>query len=108
MSDYSEIKPETFPDQKKARVLDGLPEYLKNPANYEKIRKALIDVIATKHSHGDILEWGACKECQEKFKKQHLMKIKLGFNSSQQYMVWQKTHEKIKTMYPIVDWAMTK
>jgi len=80
----------------KVHVLAGLPEYLKDPANYQKIRKAIYETIATKHSHSDILEWGACVNCQIKLKEHGELIRRLGFTCPEQYRAWLKVHAKIE------------
>lgn len=91
-----EITKDTFPTEQKVSVLAGLPEYLKDPANYPKIQKALLETIASKHSHGDIIEWGGCIECQRKMHDHGEMVRKLGFTSPAQYYAWKKVHQQIE------------
>lgn len=68
----------------------GLPDYLKDPDNYDKVRKAILDAGATRHSHGDPMVWAACKTCQKAaWSRKETMK-KLGFQNAQQYLAWQK------------------
>lgn len=92
----SEIKPDTFPKQTANPILAGLPEHLKDPENYEKIRRALLETLASPHSHSDILAWYDCKNCKSKIRDHRLMMQKLGFQSPAQYMEWQKVHLKIQ------------
>lgn len=80
----------------KVHVLAGLPQYLKDPEVYPKIQKALLETIATTHSHSDLLEWGGCVPCQIKMHNHGEMMRKLGFQSPQQYRAWCKVHEKIE------------
>lgn len=85
-------------------LLASLPDFLKDPANYEKIQMAVYKTFRTKHSHGDILEWSKCSECSGKMlKRRHLLKS-LGFKHPAQYMAWQKVHTEIKKSYPLMDW----
>lgn len=74
----------------------NLPEHLKDPANFKKICKALLEVGAIKHSHSEIYKWQACKVCQNAYSNVQLMKIKLGFESGAQYMMWKRVHTKIE------------
>ena len=92
-----EITPDTFPNEKKVPVLAGLPEYLKDPASYKKVRKALLETLATTHSHSNILEWGNCFKCQRKIKDHAEMVRKLGFHSPAQYFAWRKVSEMVET-----------
>ena len=73
-----------------------LPAYLKDPANYDKVRKALLDELATTHSHSDMLDWFKCTSCQIKAKNHVDMMRKFGFKNAAQYMAWQKIHTQIK------------
>lgn len=90
-----EITPDTFPNGK-VHVLDGLPAYLKDPENYQKVRKALLETLATTHSHGEMVEWAGCFQCQKKMQAHGEMVRKLGFLSPQQYRAWLKTHATIE------------
>lgn len=76
-------------------ILAELPAYLKDPANYAKIQKAIIDAGATKHSHGDVLIWASCKACQKKQMDRLAMMKALGFRTKAHYMVWRKIHAEI-------------
>jgi two-component SAPR family response regulator len=91
-----DITPDTFPKYQPNPLTVNLPDYVKDPANYEKIRKALLDCLATKHSHSDAEEWSKCTECMRQVEEHKLMMKKFGFTSPQQYKAWQKTHETIK------------
>lgn len=86
----SEITPTTFPTYVPNPLLADLPAYLKDPENYDKVRLAILDAGATRHSHGDIAEWAACKTCQRKAWERKEMMKKLGFTSGAQYMAWHK------------------
>jgi len=77
-------------------VLDGLPAHLKDPENFDKIQKALLETLATRHSHSDILAWGSCRQCAPKLRNHREMMVKLGFKSPAQYMQWRKVHTFIK------------
>lgn len=85
-------------------ILDGLSEYVKNPANYTEIKKKLLDTLATKCTHSDLLAYSACKSCTNKMLERRRLLKKLGFKSAAQYMAWQKVHEKIQERFPLVDW----
>ena len=86
----SEIPPETFPKYRKTSVLDGLPANLKDPKNYEKIQRALLETLAGRHSHGEMETWAKCLHCQNKLRNHGDMMRKLGFRSGTQYMAWKK------------------
>ena len=68
----------------------GMPAYLKDPANFNKIQKALLETLATKHSHGEMTEWNKCLGCQIKFRNHAQLMRKLGFKSGKQYREWKK------------------
>lgn len=99
-----EITPETFPDHKQVPVLAGLPQHLKDPEIYPKIQKALLETLASSHSHGDMLEWSNCVPCQAKMHEHAELMRKLGFASGAQYMAWRKVHETITRRSPLVQW----
>lgn len=76
----------------------GMPEYLKDPANYEKIQKTIIESFAGKHSHGEVVEWAACFACQKRFAERgHVIK-KFGFRSPKQYMAWKKVMHQMRSL----------
>lgn len=87
-----DFRPHTHP------ILAILPEHLKDPKNYEKIQRAILDAGASRHSHSDMLEWSACKYCQQKEWNRKEMMKKLGFVNGTQYMLWKKIHEEIKRL----------
>lgn len=97
----NDIKPDTFPKEKKVHSLvASLPDYLKDHANYEKIQRAILDAGATRHSHGEMVEWAQCKHCQQKQHDRLMMMRKLGFRSAAQYMTWNKIHNEITKRVP--------
>lgn len=89
-------------------MLKALPDYLKDSANYHKILKAILDVGATKHSHGEIGDWAKCQTCQSKEKDRLMFMRKLGFQSAAQFKAWQSVHEEIRRRDPLVDWKASK
>jgi hypothetical protein len=91
MSD-SELKklPKQVPLSKGQLLLQGLPDYLKDPANYMKIQKAILDAGATKHSHSEMILWAECKSCQKKQWDRKETMHHLGFKSGAQYLAWKK------------------
>ena len=100
MSD-SKITPNTFPKYVPNPIFDGLPKYLKDPKNYKKIQKALLETLASTHSHGELIEWHACTPCQRKVRDHADMVRKLGFTSPAQYYAWKKVQEEIKRRQPL-------
>ena len=79
-------------------MLAILPDYLKDHNNYEKIQRAILDAGATRHSHNEIVEWSACKHCQQKQHDRAEFIRKLGFTSGAQYMAWKKVQDQIGSM----------
>lgn len=97
MSDL-EIKPKT------PAIVASLPEHLKDPRNYEKIQSTILKALRGKCSHGEVVEWAQCGDCQRRFsERRHVLK-NLGFKNPAQYMAWRKIHETIKERMPLVDW----
>lgn len=92
----SEITKETFAPPKPHPILATLPDYLKEPNNYDKIQRAILEAGATRHSHAEVVDWAGCKACQAKQIDRLMMMKKLGFQNAAQYMVWQKIHREIK------------
>ena len=82
-----------------------LPEYLKDPANYEKVQRLIVETLASNHSHGEVIEWAKCSKCQRRFAEKGQVLKKLGFVSSAQYMAWQRVHQEIRKKMPLVDWS---
>lgn len=94
-----EITPETFQKASKVRhPLAGLPAYLKEPESYEKVQKLVIESLAGKHSHGEVVEWAACLACQKRFHERGDVLKRLGFRSIPQYMAWKKVHEQMRSL----------
>lgn len=85
-----------FPKSVPNPLTASLPAHLKDPANFRKIKKALLEAGRTTHSHGDILEWSACRKCQQAEWNRKEMMFLLGFTSAAQYLAWHKIHEKIR------------
>lgn len=81
------------------RFTKDLPAYLKDPANYDKIQKVILESFAGKHSHGEVLEWASCPDCQKRFTERAPMLKKLGFKNPAQYFAWKKTMETIQRIY---------
>lgn len=95
----TEITPDTFPKYKPASA--DYPPHLKDPANYKKIRKAILDAGATPHSHSDMAVWAGCRKCQlAALNRTETMKH-LGFKSGAHYLAWQRIHETIERRVPI-------
>lgn len=82
-------------------LVSMLPDHLKKPENYDKIKKAILNAGATKHSHGEVADWAGCKECQQKQLDRLRMMKGLGFRSAAQYKIWDKIHAIVKGRAPL-------
>ena len=78
-----------------------LPDYVKDPANYEKIQKALLETLTCGKSHADAFEMSQCTKCTNNMLERHALMGKFGFKTSAQYMAWKETMEYIKK-HPIL------
>lgn len=76
-------------------LIAAMPAHLKDPANYMKIQKALLDAGSTTHSHGEVLEWASCIKCQKAQNNRLLMMKAMGFTSKAMYMVWRRINHEI-------------
>src|SRR3990167_10385940 len=92
----SDITPTTFPKDISNPILRGLPVHLKDPANFEKVQRALLETLGGTHSHSELQTWGTCVPCQRKLRDHGLMMKKLGFKSPAQYRMWVRVHRKIQ------------
>lgn len=84
-------------------LIASLPPYLKDPANFEKVQKSIIETFRSTCSHSDMLEWSNCLKCTKKMLERRALLKKLGFKSAAQYMAWRKVHETIVTRFPLWD-----
>jgi hypothetical protein len=79
-------------------MLAAIPKNLKDPANFEKIYKAIAEAGRTKHSHGEVTDWAKCFVCQRKANDRLLMMKSLGFTSKAMYLTWLKIHQELHTL----------
>ncbi len=71
-------------------IFKGLIPRLKDPKNFVKIEKELVDILKSDHKHKTVKTYVACVECQNKLQlKQQRMKT-MGFTSYGQYIEWRK------------------
>lgn len=87
-----------FPKSNTQKIVKNFPPHLKDPANYEKIQKAIIEAGATPHSHSDIEKWAKCRKCQMAQVNRSQMMQKLGFKTGTHYIIWKKIHGQIKVL----------
>lgn len=93
------ITPDTFPNQRKVHVLEGLPQWLKEPEAYKKVQKLLINYIrACKKTHSDLEGWSKCTTCQQARANRMEAIHRLGFSDLRQYAAWKKTHEQMRDL----------
>lgn len=89
-------------------ILAGLPEYLKDPACFEKIQSKILKTFISTCAHSEVLEWAKCKKCTIKMLERRSLIKALGFKSHHQYMMWVKIHTEIKKQFPLMDWKNNK
>lgn len=88
--------PKTLP---KVSIFIGMPQYLKEPKNYEKVCNALYEAGNSKCSHSDIFEYSICHKCAPaRLNRLNMMK-KLGFRDGQQYLAWRRVMENMRTYH---------
>ena len=87
-----------FPKVKTHSIIENMPAYLKDPANYDKIQKAIIEAGRTPHSHSEVQDWAKCRKCQRALLNRSETMKKLGFKTGTHYMIWCKIHEQMKVI----------
>ena len=92
------LKPKSNP------LIADLPEYLKDPANYEEIQRKILKTFTSTCGHTEIMQWAECEKCTKKMLDRRKLLKELGFKNPRQYMAWRKTHETIKERFPLMDW----
>ena len=98
MSETPEV-PKSLITEHKLPITWSLPDYLKDPKNYKKVMKAIVEAGNTPHSHGDLLDWSTCLKCQRAQHNRADTMRKLGFRSGAQYFAWRKTMETYFSLY---------
>lgn len=89
------ITPKTFPKFTPNPLSVGMPAYLKDPKNYKKIQKALLETLSGKHTHSEMQSWASCVTCQKKARDLKEMMKGIGFRNFNQYLYWKKTMDII-------------
>lgn len=89
-------QPQLSPIQPKPNLLNGLPQYLKEPKNYDKVRKFLFDILASRCGHSDPASWYTCQKCLKRIRQFREALKKLGFRSVPQYYQWRRVHEMMQ------------
>jgi hypothetical protein len=93
-----DLKPKT------ASILEGLSDYLKDPANFDEINKKILNTFISTCGHAEILDWVNCKKCTAKMLQRRKMLKSLGFKNPAQYFAWKKIHTTIRQKFPLMDW----
>ena len=104
-------KPQIDNKSRTSQLLKGLPKHLKDPANYEKIKKAISDTMIVKDTklekacvHEDVHAMSLCPRCTKNMLARRVLLKRLGFKNPAQYRMWHKIHQEIRARYPLVDW----
>lgn len=85
-------------------ALKGLPEHLKDPANFPDIQSKILATLQSSCGHSELLDFAKCEKCTANMLKRRKLLKQLGFKNPAQYMEWRKTHEEIQRRFPLVDW----
>lgn len=85
----------TIPNRLPDGPFKGMPQWLKEPSCYAKVQKFIIETLAGTHSHGEVIDWATCPQCQRRFYERRDVIMKLGFKSMGQYLAWQKVMRQI-------------
>ena len=72
-----------------------LEDYVKDPKNYYKIQRALLETLACNTSHADPAEMFNCLNCKRNTLERRRLMDKFGFHNSAQYMAWRRIMETI-------------
>ena len=86
---------------RKVNPLDGLPEYLKDPKNFYKINKALLETLSCGKLHSELKHVYTCKKCTENMILRKDLMVQFGFKDAKQYLAWKKTHFELKRRMPL-------
>ena len=94
-----EIAKELPRELPKVSVFAGMPKYLKEPKNYERIIKTLYEAGNSRCSHSDMFEYSQCKKCQPARINRVAVMRKLGFKDGAQYLAWRRVHENMRVYH---------
>lgn len=84
--------------KRKPNMLAGLPQHLKDPKAYKKVRKFLFEILASRCGHSDPAEWYSCQKCLKRIYEFREALTKLGFKSVPQYYQWRRVHEQMESL----------
>lgn len=82
-------------------MLSTLPDYVKDPRNFYKIQKALLETMVCHSSHSEPMDVFKCSKCQDNMLERRKLMLEFGFKSPAQYMAWRKSHEAVKKLMPL-------
>ena len=85
-----------FPKLKTHAIVKNMPAHLKDPANFDKIQKAILEAGATSHSHAEMEAWAKCKKCQAALANRSQTMKKLGFETGTHYIIWKRIQEQMR------------
>lgn len=79
----------------KPNILEGLPDYLKDPKRFKRIEKRLADILVSDHKHKAIKTFVKCPECAQRRADRAKLMTKIGFKNVGQYLQWKKVMDII-------------
>jgi hypothetical protein len=89
------MTPQDLPCSVSDPLLDALPEFLKEPKNFNRVQLALINTLSS-CSHSEPADMVDCVKCQVAARERRRLMKELGFTSVAQYLKWRRVHEAIK------------
>lgn len=78
-------------------IFKGLSPRLKNPDNFVKIEKELIDCLKSDHKHRIIKAYVSCAWCQKKLQLKQQRMLAMGFKDYGQYVEWRRVMQIIRS-----------
>lgn len=106
-----EVPKQPLPKYQLSPLIASMPEHLKDPANYERIKKAIADTMVFTDTklekvcaHENIEAMSKCPKCTKRMLERRLLLRKLGFKNPAQLRIWHKIHTEIQQRYPLVNW----
>lgn len=68
-----------------------LPDWVKDPENYNKIETALLETLICNKGHSDPSEMSKCVRCTQNMAERRELMKRFGFQNVGQYLQWKKT-----------------
>lgn len=98
-------EPKIYQKFKPHPLVASLPAHLKEPANFETIKRAIAETMQKcRKAHSVIGEMADCLACTRGMKERRLLLKRLGFKNPAQLRMWYKIHHKIAEKFPLVNW----